>query len=94
MAYGSFKYLTRRTASDKILLDKTFIAKTPINDGYHHGLASMFYKFFDKKLQLEQLKMRIIRAKNYLKNYINQLLKNSRKEKHHHLLEEMFGVLM
>ena len=24
MAYGNFKYLTRRTASDKILCDKAF----------------------------------------------------------------------
>ena len=48
--YGDFKDLTRRTASDKILCDKAFnIAKTPKYDGYQHGLASMVYKFFDKK---------------------------------------------
>ena len=35
MAYGDFKDLTRRTASDKILRDKVFnIAKKPIYDGY------------------------------------------------------------
>ena len=34
MAYGDFKYLTRRTASDKILLDKTFnFAKNTIYGG-------------------------------------------------------------
>ena len=43
------KHLTRRAASDKILCEKTFsIAKTP-KYGYERGLASMTYKFFDKK---------------------------------------------
>ena len=42
MAYGDFKYLTRRTASDKMLRDKTFnIAKNPKYDGYQRGFASM-----------------------------------------------------
>ena len=47
--YGDFKDLTRRTASDKILRDKAFIAKNPKYDGYQSGLASMVYNFFDKK---------------------------------------------
>ena len=42
MASGDFKYLTRRTASDKILRDKAFsIAKNFKCDGYQRGLASM-----------------------------------------------------
>ena len=50
MAYGDSKDLKRRTASDKILRDKAFnIAKNPEYDGYQRGLASMVYKFFDKK---------------------------------------------
>ena len=50
MAYGDFKDLTRRTASDKILRDKAFnIAKNLKYDGYQRGLASMVYRFFDKK---------------------------------------------
>ena len=50
MAYGDFKDLKRRTASDKILRDKAFnIAKNPKYDGYQRGLASMVYKYFDKK---------------------------------------------
>ena len=45
MAYGDFKSLTRRIASDKILRDKTFnIAKTPKHDGYQRNLALMIYK--------------------------------------------------
>ena len=50
MAYGDFTDLKRRIASDKILRDKAFnIAKNPKYDGYQRGLASMVYKFFDKK---------------------------------------------
>ena len=56
MAYGDFKDLKKRTASDKILRDKAFIslsisdiAKNPKYDGYQRGLPSMVYKFFDKK---------------------------------------------
>ena len=47
--YGGFKDL-KRTFSDKLLRDKTFIIiKNPKYDGYQRGLASMVYKFFDKK---------------------------------------------
>ena len=47
LAYGDFKDLTRRTASDKILCDEAFnIAENPKYDGYQRGLASMVYNFF------------------------------------------------
>ena len=50
MAYGDFKDLAKRTASDKVLRDKAFkIASDPKYDGYRRGLASMVYKFFDEK---------------------------------------------
>ena len=50
MTYGNFKDLTRRTASDKVLRDKAFkIAKNPKYYGCQRGLASMVYKFFNKK---------------------------------------------
>ena len=50
MAYGDFKNLARRTASNKVLRNKAFnIAKNLKYDGYQRGLASMVYKFFDKK---------------------------------------------
>ena len=42
--------LINRTKSDKALRDKTYnIASNPEYDGYQRGLASMVYKFFDKK---------------------------------------------
>ena len=50
MAYGDFKDLKRRTAADKVLRDKASnVAKNPKYDEYQRGLASMVYKFFDKK---------------------------------------------
>ena len=52
-AYGDFKDLARRRASDTVLRYKTFnIAKNPKYDGYQRGLASRVYKFFDKKLNM------------------------------------------
>ena len=49
MAYGDFKDIKIRTASDKVLRDKAFnITKTPKYDGYEKELASMVYNFFDK----------------------------------------------
>ena len=51
MAYGYFMDLAKRTAADKVLRDKAFnIAKDPKYHGYQRGLASMVYKFFDKKI--------------------------------------------
>ena len=51
MANGYFKDLTRTATSVKLLRDKAFnIAKNPKYDRYQRGLASMVYKFFDKKL--------------------------------------------
>ena len=50
MAYGKRKDLVRRTQSDKVLRDKAFnIESDPKYDGCQRGLASMLYKFFDKK---------------------------------------------
>ena len=50
MAYGDFKDLKRRTAADNVLRDKAFnIAINPKCDGYQRALASMVYKFFEKK---------------------------------------------
>ena len=51
MSYGDFENLTRRTTSDKILSDKALnIAKNPKYNRFQRGLASMVYKFFDKKV--------------------------------------------
>ena len=57
MAYGYFKDLERRTFADKVLRNKAFnIAKEPKFEGYQRGLASMVYKFFDKKASRSGIK--------------------------------------
>ena len=49
-AYADHKDLINRTKSDKVLRDKAYnIASNPEYDGYQRCLASMLYKFFDKK---------------------------------------------
>ena len=50
MAYGDFKDLSRKTASNKVSWDKEFdIAKNTKYHGYWRRFASMIYNFFDKK---------------------------------------------
>ena len=82
MAYRDFKDLARRKASDKTLRDKAFnIAKTPKYDRYQRGLASMVYKFFDKKPQVVVLIIKLNKIiNNWLKNYTNQLLEKLKKK--------------
>ena len=71
MAYGDYEDLNRKAVADKVLCDKAFnIAKNPKYDEYR-GLASMVYKFFDKKLLVVVLKMRIFQTNNQRKNYKN-----------------------
>ena len=49
-AYADHKDLINTTETDKVLRDKAYdIASNPKYDGYQRGLASMVYKFFDKK---------------------------------------------
>ena len=49
-AYVDHKDLINRTKTDKVLRDKVYnIASNPKYHGYQRGLASMVYKFFDKK---------------------------------------------
>ena len=57
MAYGKYKDLERKTKSDKVLQKKAFkIANDPKYYGYQRGLASMFYKLFDKKSKRTSIK--------------------------------------
>ena len=53
-AYADHKDLINRTEADIVLRDKAYdIASNPENNGYHRGLASMVYKFFDKRSTAE-----------------------------------------
>ena len=50
MAYSKSKNLAKRTQPGKVIRDKAFkIASDPEYDRYQRGLASMVYKFFDKR---------------------------------------------
>ena len=50
MAYGKSKDLAKRTQLDKVLRDKAFkLASDQRYNGYQRGLASMAYRFCDKK---------------------------------------------
>ena len=49
-AYADHKDLINRTKSDKVLRGRAYnTASNPKHDDYQRGLASMVYKFFDKK---------------------------------------------
>ena len=57
-AYADYKDLINRTKSDKVLRIKGYdIGSNPEYDGYQRGLASMVYKFFDKKATAEPTTM-------------------------------------
>ena len=50
VAYSDSKDLAKRTIPDKVLRDRAYeIARNCGYDGYQRVLASMVYKFFDKK---------------------------------------------
>ena len=92
-AYDKSKDIAKRTQSDNALRDKTFkIASDPNYDGYQRGLASMVYKFFDKKSNGSGVDA----EPNYqLANELHrQIIENSRNEKFIHRLEKIFGVLI
>ena len=60
MAYDKFKYLEKRKQSDIVLKNKAFkIASNPKYNGYERGLASIVYKFFDKKSKGAGIKNKI-----------------------------------
>ena len=69
------KDLTKRTASDKVLRDKSFdIVSIPKYDGYERGLASIFTNFLTKNQKVAVLNL--CQINNLHINFINQLLEN------------------
>ena len=84
MAYGDFKDLNRRTAANKVLRDKAFnIAKDPKYDGYQRGLASMVYKFFDKKSPGGGIKNEDISNKELAEELHKPIIRKFNKRKGH-----------
>ena len=95
MAYGDFKDLKRRTASDKILRDKAFnIAKNPKYYGYQRGLTSMVYKFFDKKSKGSSVNIPLEFNKQLVKELHKPIIRKFKKEKFILDLKIIFGLLI
>ena len=91
-AYADNKDLINRTNADKVLKDKAYnIASNPEYDGYQRGLASMFYKIFDK----ESMGSGINTAKPSSSILADELhkpvLKNLKKEKYIPNLKIIYG---
>ena len=84
MTYGDFKKLNRRTADDKVLRDKASdFAKNPKYDVYQHGLASMVYKYFDKKSSGWTVKNEIISDKDLAEELHKPIIRKFEKRKVH-----------
>ena len=95
MAYGDFKDLARRTASDKVLRDKAFnIAKNPKYDGYQRGLASMVYKFFDKSSKESSVNIEIKPSEQLAEKLHKPIIRNLKKEQFIQDLKTIFGELI
>ena len=95
MAYGDFKGLKRRTQSDKVLKDKAFeIASNPKYDGYQRGLASMVYKFFDKKSKGSGIKNEIKENQQLAYELHKPIIRGSLKDaKFTSLIKLIYGVV-
>ena len=94
MTYEDIKDLTRRTTSDKILLDKVFnIAKNRTFDGYQRGLASMLYIFFDKKKFDSGIKNENISNKKFAEELHKPVIRKLKKRKgHSSFTDNILGV--
>ena len=77
MAYGDFKDLAKKTASDKILRDKAFnSAKAQTMMDNKEVFLLWFTNILIKSLKLVVLIIKLNKISNQLKNYTNQLLEN------------------
>ena len=94
MAYGDFKDLTRRTASDNISHDKAFnIGKNPKYDEYKKGFASMVYKLFGKITSGGAVKNEIMQNKE-LAEELDKLInrKFEKRKVHSSFIDNVLGV--
>ena len=95
MAYGDFKDLAKRTASDKVLRDKAFnIAKNPKYDGYQRGLASMVYKFFDKNSKGSGVNIPLESIEESAKELPEPIIRKLKKAQFVQDLKTIFGELI
>ena len=84
MVYGHFKDLNRRAFPDKVLPDKAFnIAKDKKHDGYQRALASIVYKYLDKKSSGRSIKNENISDKELRKELHKPIIRKISKLKVH-----------
>ena len=95
MAHGKYKNLERITQSDKVLKDKAFeIANKPKYDGFQRRLASMVYKFFDKKSKGTGIRNETQKHQQLANELHKPVIRKLEKEKCILLLNTIFGVLI
>ena len=81
-AYFDSKDLAKRTQSDKVLKDESFvITNNPKYDGYQRGLASMVYNFFVKKSKGTGIKNDIGENKQLANKFHKSIIRKFRKSK-------------
>ena len=79
--------MTRRTASDKILLAKAIsIANNLKYDVHQRVFVSMVYKFFDNRISNEAIKNENMSNKGLPEEIHKPIIKNLKKEKYTLLL--------
>ena len=84
MAYGDFKDLARKTASDKLLRHKALnIDKNPKYDRHQRGLASMVSKFFEEKTSGGTIKNKNISNKYLAEELHKSIIRKGKKQKVH-----------
>ena len=99
MAYGDFKNLPRRTASDKVLRDKHLILlKAQKMMDFNTDLRQCFINFFiksllvvplnlhDQRSQLREINLLLCPTKNQMEYYTNQFLVNLKNVRYTHLI--------
>ena len=78
---------------DKVLRDQAFnIAKNPKYDGYQGGLASIVYKFFDKKTAGGAIKS--MQNQQLANELYKPIIRKLKKKQYIHHLKTIFWVLI
>ena len=93
MAYEDFKNLSRRTTSDKKLLDKAYsIAKNQQYDGYQRGLASLVYNFLIKTASSGAIEREVEQNKELAEKLQRPIIRKFEKRKvHSSFIDKIFG---
>ena len=77
-----FKYLNRTTFANKVLRDKAFdIAKDSKYNWFQYGIASMVYKFFDKRTSGSGIKNENVCNLELAEELSKPIVKNFKKRK-------------